>query len=256
MSGATTCEPVFRAENVSFRYGFCGEWILRDFSCAFPGGEIVAVLGPNGRGKTTLLRLLLGLLKPVEGRIRFDGRVGYVPQVSSPVFDYKVLEMVVMGRAADIGLFSAPGEKDYRYAMEALERLGIADLAGTGYACLSGGQRQLVLIARALVSNPCCLVLDEPTSALDFRNQDVILTTLKQLAAEGLAIVMTTHAPHHALHVADKVLVLEEATRTFYGAPDEIMTNERLHHLYGLELKTLSFEHRDRSVRSVVPIFS
>jgi iron complex transport system ATP-binding protein len=247
---------VFSAEGLGFRYGPAKEWILRDFACSVPGGEIMAVLGPNGCGKTTLLKLISGILKPSEGRLSRGGRLGYVPQVSSPVFDYKVLDMVVMGRAGEIGLFSVPGKEDYRRAEEALSRLGAADLAGAGYASLSGGQRQLTLIARALASRPCGLVLDEPTSALDFKNQDVILSALRQLAGEGLAVVMTTHAPHHALHVADRVLVLERERRYLCGPPDEVMTSDRLRRLYGLELKTLRFEHRARTIRGIVPIFS
>ena len=245
-----------QADRVAFRYSENTGWILRDFNCAISSGEILAVLGPNGRGKTTLLKLLLDVLKPVEGEIRRAGRLGYVPQVSLPAFDYKVLEMVVMGRTAEIGLFSAPGKKDYRCAEEALERLGLADLTQRRYTRLSGGQRQLVLIARALVSKPCCLVLDEPMSALDFKNQDMILSTLKQLATEGLGVIMTTHAPQHAIHIADKILVLERGTHTLYGTPDEVMTDKRLHQLYGLELKNLSFEHSERSIRTVVPVFS
>jgi iron complex transport system ATP-binding protein len=254
-------DAVFSAEGLGFRYGPAREWVLRGFSCSIPRGEIMAVLGPNGCGKTTLLKLLLGILKPSEGRLSRGGRLGYVPQVSNPVFDYKVRDMVVMGRAGEIGLFSVPGKEDYRCAEDALSRLGIADLADSGYASLSGGQRQLTLIARALASQPCCLVLDEPTSALDFKNQDVILSALRQLAkegltGEGLAVVMTTHAPHHALHVADRVLVLEREMKYFCGPPDEVMTGERLRSLYGLELKTLHFEHQTRTIRSIVPIFS
>lgn len=244
------------AEEVAFRYSSAGPWIFRNFSFTLRPGEILAVLGPNGRGKTTLLKLLLQILRPLDGRIFRSGRWGYVPQVSAPAFDYKVLDMVVMGRAGDIGIFSVPGAEDYLFAEEALSRLGIHDLARCGYSSLSGGQRQLVLIARALVSRPCGLILDEPASALDFKNQDVILSTLKQLSGEGLAIVMTTHAPQHALHVADRVLVLESDTRHIYGSPTEIMTGEQLFRLYGIKLKTMVFNHDGAPVRGVVPIFS
>ncbi|GHS89807.1 iron ABC transporter ATP-binding protein [Synergistales bacterium] len=246
----------FCADKVGFRYGLRGEWLLRGFSCSLPKGEIMAVLGPNGCGKTTLLKLLLGILKPVEGSIRRGGHLGYVPQVSASAFDHRVLDMVVMGRAASVGFFSIPEAEDYRRAENALARLGIRDLAERGYARLSGGQRQLVLIARALVSKPCGLVLDEPTSALDFKNQDLILSALRQLADEGLSVVMTTHAPHHALHVASRVLVMENGARHFCGPPEEIVTTEQLRRLYDLELKTLRFEHRGRFLNSVVPIFS
>jgi iron complex transport system ATP-binding protein len=248
-------KKVFSAEGVGFRY-HRGDWLLRDFSCSLPDGEILAVLGPNGCGKTTLLKLLLGILSPSEGRIQRGGRLGYVPQVSASVFNYRVLDMVVMGRASDVGFFSVPGGEDYRRAEESLARLGVSDLAECGYSRLSGGQRQLVLIARALVSRPCGLILDEPASALDFKNQDIVLSALRQLAEEGLGVVMTTHAPHHALHAAGRVLVMEHGTGYFCGPSSEVMTGERLRRLYGLELKPISFEHRGRFVNSVVPIFS
>ncbi|MDR3264786.1 MAG: ABC transporter ATP-binding protein [Synergistaceae bacterium] len=259
-------DTIFFADGLSFRYGLRYDskdgydsengWILRNFSCSLASGEIMAVLGPNGCGKTTLLKLLLGTLKPVGGKIRCVGNPGYVPQVSASAFDYRVLEMVVMGRAANIGFFSIPGEKDYRCARAALSRLGLSDLAERNCAHLSGGQRQLVLIARALVSNPRCLVLDEPTSALDFKNQDLILSTLRQLAKEGLGVVMTTHAPHHALHIATHVLAMEGGGRCLYGPSDRVMANDRLRRLYGLEMKTLHFRHENRLVRTVVPLFS
>ncbi|MDR1730832.1 MAG: ABC transporter ATP-binding protein, partial [Synergistaceae bacterium] len=232
---------IFQAEGLGFRYGLRSGWILRNFSCSLAGGEILAVLGPNGCGKTTLLKLLLGILKPVEGKFRRVGTPGYVPQISIPAFNYSVLEMTVMGRASKIGLFSVPDRRDYQCAQEALARLGIADLAQRGCMSLSGGQRQLVMIARALVSNPSCLVLDEPTSALDFKNQDVILKTLKQLADEGLAVVMTTHSPQHALHIATRALVIESDARYLYGPVSDVMASENLNRLYGLELKTLHF---------------
>ncbi|MDR2178840.1 MAG: ABC transporter ATP-binding protein [Synergistaceae bacterium] len=247
---------LIRANRVGFRYSATDDWILKNFSFELSAGEVMAVLGPNGRGKTTLLKLLIGLMKPAEGDIQCNGRLSYVPQVSTPAFDYKVIDMVVMGRASEIGLFSVPGATDYKYAGEALLRLGIADLAQRTYSQLSGGQRQLVLIARALVSMPCGLVLDEPTSALDFKNQDLILRTLRQLASQGLSIVMTTHAPNHALHVANRILILEQGTQYLYGSPSEVMTHDELHKLYGLELKKLTFTHRGQELQSVVPIFS
>ncbi|MDR1621405.1 MAG: ABC transporter ATP-binding protein [Synergistaceae bacterium] len=249
-------KALIRANRVGFRYSAADDWILRNFSFELSAGEVMAVLGPNGRGKTTLLKLLIGIIKPVEGNIQCGGRLSYVPQVSTPAFDYKVIDMVVMGRASEIGLFSVPGAADYKYAGEALLRLGISDLAQRNYSQLSGGQKQLVLIARALVSMPCGLVLDEPTSALDFKNQDLILSTLRQLAAQGLSIVMTTHAPNHALHVASRILILEQETKYLYGPPSEVMTHEELHRLYGLELKKLTFIHRGQELQSVVPIFS
>ena len=180
-------------------------WIVRHLSFAIARGEILAVLGRNGQGKTTLLRALLGLQPLSEGTARIGGSVGYVPQRASLPFAYSVLDVVLMGRARHLGMFAAPGKADHAAARAALQALGMLGFATRRIDQLSGGEQQLVLIARALASECDALILDEPTSALDFRNQDLVLSTIRQVSRQhGLTVVFASHYPQHALHVGDK----------------------------------------------------
>ena len=181
---------MIEVQNLGFHYG--KTWIFRDISFSLPAGKIAAILGPNGQGKTTLLKSVVGLLKPATGSAKISGRLGYVAQRTEIAFSYKVIDIVVMGRAAHVGMFKAPGSKDYEHARNALARLRLEHLAEKQFNLLSGGERQLVMIARALASECQVLILDEPASALDFRNQDLVLSTLRELAKElGLSILLS-----------------------------------------------------------------
>ena len=181
-------------------------------------GEVVCLLGPNGSGKTTLFKTLLGLLARLAGSVSIAGRpieswprqqlarhMAYVPQAHSAVFPYHVLDMVLMGRTAHLGMFSAPSEADREQALAALQLLGIEHLANREYTRISGGQRQLALIARALAQDAPAIVMDEPTASLDFGNQALVLTEVKRLAQRGLGIVLcrpmipTTRSPSAAV---------------------------------------------------------
>lgn len=247
---------MIEVDNAGFRYGR-GEWIFRHHHLQLAPGEVVGILGPNGRGKTTLLKAVLGLLPLEEGRIRVDGHFGYVPQNSLSPFPYTVMDMVVMGRARHIGLLSSPGGPDFAIARQTLDVLGISDLQNRTIDELSGGERQLVLIARALASGCDCLILDEPASALDFKNQQAVLKVLKNLSRNNsLAILFTTHYPYHALHIADKVLLMHNAYEYQFGETEEIMRDEHLQRLYGIEIRNLTFPHDGKKVRTIVPVFS
>lgn len=215
-------------------------WQFRDLDFTLAAGEVTAILGINGRGKSTLLRVLGGLQKPTSGAQALHPRTGFVPQDFSRSFPYTVLDVVLMGRARHVALFATPGKADIDMANAALEATGMADLAGRSIMSLSGGQRQLVLIARALAGENAVLLLDEPASALDLRNQDIVLTLLGRLAdAQGLAIAFTTHQPNHAMAVADKVLLMLEEGRALFGATDEVMTEAALGALYGIPVRTV-----------------
>ncbi len=232
-----------------------GQWILRGYSGVLPPGGVLAVLGPNGRGKTTLLRLLLGIMPPREGRVRLKGKAAFVPQLFQVGFDYTVLDMVLMGRAARIGLLAQPSRRDEQAALAALDRFGMADLAGRPFHQLSGGQRQMVIFARALVSEADILVLDEPTSALDLKNQAVVLDWIIRLSRQdGLTVIFTTHHPHHALAVADHCLLMLGACDYLYGPRDEVLTEDNLDRLYGVPLKRVTLEHRGRTMDSFAPV--
>ena len=216
-------------------------------------GEITAILGTNGRGKTTLLHTLIGHLPSLAGTLYRAGHIGFVPQIFTPPFSYSVLDMVLMGRAATIRLFAMPSARDVAAARNALDQLGIADLADLDFNALSGGQRQLVLIARALASECQMLILDEPTAALDWQNQASVLRLLHRLAkTNGLSILLTTHDPAHALAIADRALLLMADRHYLYGRCDETITEENLTRLYGLPVRQIDVEGQ----RTLVPVLN
>ena len=247
-------EQALAFENLGFAYR-PGAWVLRGCTAAVRPGSALAVLGPNGRGKSTLLKLLLGVLRPQEGSIAVQGRAAFVPQLFDVAFGYSVLDMVLMGRARHVGLFSQPSARDEEAALAALGRFGIADLAGRAFHDLSGGQRQMVVLARALVAEAQVLLLDEPTSALDLRNQALVLRWMARLAREdGLAVVFTTHHPHHALAVADEALLMLGPERFAHGPADAVLTEASLQALYGVAMRRVRFEHGGREVETLVPV--
>lgn len=231
------------------------KWIIRDCSGSIERGRVVALLGPNGCGKTTLLRLLIGALAPSDGRIAVNGRIAFVPQLFQVAFDFTVLDMVLMGRARQIGVFSQPGRSDEAAALSALDRVGMADFARRSFQELSGGQRQLVILARALVAEADIMLLDEPTSALDLKNQALILEWIAKLSRQvGLTVIFTTHHPHHALAVADDVMLMLGPSRYVVGPVRGVMSEESLAQLYGVALKHVAFEHQGRSIETFVPV--
>ena len=230
-------------------------WIFQNYSAEVQSGSIFALLGPNGCGKTTLLKVLLGALKPTAGKIAITGRTAFVPQLFQVTFDYSVLDMVLMGRARQVGLFSQPSAQDEETALAALDRFGIADFARHPFHELSGGERQLVIFARALVSEAEILILDEPTSALDLKNQIVVLDWITRLShQDGLTVLFTTHHPHHALAVADNALLMLGGTRYAHGPASEVLSEENLHALYGVDIKHLPFEHKGKLHETLVPV--
>ena len=242
-------------DHVSFRYARGGD-VFRDHSFHLKHGGILAILGPNGRGKTTLLKCILGLLDPSDGRVKVDGETGYVPQQASTLFSYTVLDMVVMGRTRHIGLFSSARREDYRIAEEALQTVGVGGLAERTFMELSGGERQLVLLARAVASDCSLLVLDEPTSALDYRNQRKVLHALERLTRQReITVVFTTHSPNHAAYLADHVLLMQSPDHYRFGKIDEVMTEANLEELYGIEVRNLEYDYSGGRGRAIVPVF-
>lgn len=218
----------------------------------------VCLLGENGAGKTTLFRCILGLLKGYEGEILVDGEdckkksvkemarmISYIPQANLPTFNYSVFQTVLMGTNPLMENFHTPGEKERQLVFEKLEMLGISHLAERGYANLSGGERQLVLIARALVQNSDILIMDEPTANLDYGNQFRIMEKVKKLTEQGYLVILSTHNPEHALLFADQVLVLKNNNIVLSGAPIEVLKPEVIKNIYGItvELKNISTEN-------------
>lgn len=235
-------------EGLSF--GYPGRTVGAAVSFALAPGEVMCLLGPNGGGKSTLLKTVLGLLPPQAGVVRVDGAaiagwtprqralsLGYVPQSGAGQFAFTVAEMVLMGRTAHRSAFAPPGAADRAIAAAAMAALGIAALAERSWLEISGGERQLALIARALAQQPRVLVLDEPTANLDFGNQVRVLAEVRRLAAQGLAVVFATHHPEQAFACADKVAVLHEGRLERQGSPDAIITAETMRLVYGIEVE-------------------
>ncbi|MBR2782867.1 MAG: ABC transporter ATP-binding protein [Firmicutes bacterium] len=248
--------------------GYDGTAIIKNVSLCLRQGEIVCILGPNGIGKTTIFRSVLGFLKLIEGEILLDGKprtlmtqkefsqaVGYVPQVHDPPFPYSVPDVVVMGRSSHLKAFASPGLKEYRIADRVMEMLGISYLREKTYTQISGGERQMVLVARALAQNPRLLVMDEPTANLDFGNQIHVLECIKRLSGSGLGVLMTTHSPDHAFLCCDRVILLTKNKEILEGPVDEIVTEENLRRAYGVEVKIAETRTNEgKLIRSCVPL--
>jgi iron complex transport system ATP-binding protein len=216
--------------------------VLEDYSLSVGPGEVLAILGANGVGKTTLLNCMVGLRRPSTGTVLCHGRIGYVPQLFHATFAFSVLDIVLMGRARHIGLFGAPRARDYQVARKYLELMHVDSLAERPFNELSGGQRQLVMIAQALASECEIMILDEPCSALDYKNQSIVIDSLRRLNADmGLTIVFTTHAPQHGLEVATHVLLMQDRSRYRHGTVEDVLTAENLSDLYDVAIAKAAF---------------
>jgi iron complex transport system ATP-binding protein len=219
-----------------------GNTILDGCSFSLRRGAILAVLGKNGVGKTSLLSALVGTLAPDRGSCRIGGRIGYVPQLFNVPFSYSVMDIALMGRAARIGLFGSPGRRDYEAVRGLFDLMGIAGLEHQTFNTLSGGQRQMVMIAQALASECDLLILDEPCSALDYRNQGVVIDLLDRLCRRhGITIVFTTHTPQHAIEIATDALLINGRDAFAYGPVDTVLTSDNLSALYEVRIERADF---------------
>lgn len=231
-------------------------------------GEFVCIVGANGCGKTTALKALMGLLPTLSGLVLVAGKsigemdakdlakcFAYIPQAHTPPFPFSVGDVVMMGRTPHINKLSKPTERDRVIAMSAMQLLGVDHLINKAYTELSGGQQQLVLIARALAQESKILVMDEPTAALDFGNQQLVLSRMKTLSRMGKAVIMVTHDPDHALFCADKVVVMEKGLVVAQGTPRECVTTSMLQRIYGTSARVLNVEvEPGRIERVCVPL--
>ncbi|MGA7680809.1 MAG: ABC transporter ATP-binding protein [Pseudolabrys sp.] len=244
---------VVNIEGRGLTVGYPDRTVGRGLDVALSTGEVLALLGPNGGGKTTLLKTLLGLLKPKAGEVWLGDKpldnysirerarvVAYVPQVHISTFAFTVETVVLMGRTAHGSLFTRPSGQDRAVAHAALERFGIAALASRPYTMISGGERQLVLLARALAQEPQFIVLDEPTASLDFGNQGKVMREIRALAKSGHGVLFTTHDPNHALRAADRAYLLREGTRIADGPVATVLSREQLEALYRATVERLT----------------
>ncbi len=241
--------------DVSFSYDNDSPIVFENISFSIDKGDVLCVLGPNGTGKTTLIKTLNGIHKVNSGEVYLNGNnirelsfndiaklVGYIPQGHIPSFPYKVFDIVLMGRTPYIKYSSSPKKEDEKIALNALKTLGIEDLKNKSYTNLSGGERQLVFLARVLAQEPDLLILDEPTNHLDFGNQIKLLEIIKQLSKLGLAVVMSSHYPDHAFLAASKVAIMKDKTFIDFGKPIDVLTEENLKKTYGIDVKLLELE--------------
>ena len=233
-----------------FSYNGSGKPVLRDLSLEIPGAAVTAILGPNGSGKSTLLNIVLGMLVPQKGTVLIDGKrrgaqshsamsqmVGLVPQEEYFPFGFSVLEYVLLGRAPYLGLLERPGQADHQVAWAALETAGLTALAGRLVPSLSGGERQLATVARALAQQPRILLLDEPTSHLDLSNKSRVMGVIRSLAQAGATIVLTTHDPNVATAVADQVVLLRRGQTVAVGPMEAVLNSENLSATFGLPVE-------------------
>ena len=247
--------------------GYHNKPVLTNVSFSVETGDILCILGPNGVGKTTLFKSMLGLLSPLSGTLTLDGEdisrwsnrkkaqyIGYIPQSHTPPFPYTVLQVVVMGRVSRLGLFASPGKGDYAAAEQALEALELLPLRDRIYTELSGGERQMVLIARAIAQQPQVLLMDEPTANLDYGNQARVLSQIRRLARRGMIVVMTTHSPDHAFLCSSKVALIERGSRVSFGDADQIVTEQNLRRAYGIPVGILNGGPSHPSMKGCVPL--
>ena len=242
---------MIQVRDVEFSYG--KQEVLKGISFCMEKGEFVCVLGANGCGKTTLLKSILAFLTPQHGQVLLYGKdihqmdererarkIAYIPQYHTPPFPFTVRDVVLMGRTPHLSRICRPTEKDCRIADESMERLGIAHYANKSYTALSGGQRQMVVIARALAQQPDLLIMDEPTASLDFGNQYLVLAQVKKLAREGMGVLMVTHNPDHAFYCADRIIAMEDGKILSMGDAGKVINEAVMKAVYHMPVKVCS----------------
>ena len=245
-------------KHLRFSYGH--QPVLHDISFRVEKGEFLSILGPNGVGKSTLFRCILGLLSGYTGQVLVDGmdarlfdvreaakHIAYIPQSSHSIFNYSVNDIVLMGRTSALSAFRTPGKADRELCQWAMKKVGISHLADRCFHKLSGGEQQLVLIARALAQKAPVLMLDEPTANLDFSNQILVLEQARALAREGYTVIQTTHSPEQSYMFSDRILAIQKGRVLVDGTPGEVLTETTIRALYGADVEIVSlYEDRAR----------
>ncbi|MDD2400519.1 MAG: ABC transporter ATP-binding protein [Sulfurovaceae bacterium] len=247
--------PIITVNGLHFSYH--KNTVLDGIDFSLHRGEVVSLLGPNGCGKSTLIRLILKLIHAKHGEILINGKmindyshreiarhIAYIPQYHNVPFNYTVLEMVMMGRVSKLGFFASPSKHDREIAYEALTKIGIDNLHSRPFGQLSGGQKQMVLIARALTQEVNTFIMDEPVSGLDYGNQIRLLELILELGSHGYTFLKTTHYPDHALLVSSRVVVMNKGKIIADGKPNEVITSEMINKVYGIGADLVSHDNR------------
>lgn len=255
--------PILRIDNASFSYNR-GEKIFEDINLEVNKSDVLCILGPNGTGKSTLIKCINGLLNLDSGDIFLNSTnisemartdlakmVGYIPQSHSSTFAFSVFDVILMGRAPHLNVTSVPGKKDFKIADKAMKSLGISHLKDKSYTEISGGEKQMVLLARVLTQEPELLLLDEPTSHLDFGNQIRTLDVINRLSENGLSVVMTSHYPDHAFLSSNKVAIMKDMGIMDIGEPESVVTEENMKKAYGIDVKVIDV---DESRKACIPM--
>lgn len=254
-------KPIIEVKDLHFSYK--NHQVLRGVDLELYSGEVVSLLGPNGCGKSTLIKLILKLLHG-KGEIKIASKeiekyshkdiaslIAYVPQYNNTPFNYTVLEMVVMGRVAKLGFFALPSANDYEVANRALEKINIAHLGNKVFGQLSGGQKQMVLLARAIAQEVNVFIMDEPVAGLDYGNQIRLLELINELSAQGYTFLKTTHYPDHALLVSSRVVVMNGGKIIANGTPSEVITSKMIESVYDIKADIITHDAHKRCI----PIF-
>lgn len=258
---------ILEVENGCFGYPK-QEKILKNINLHLEKGHILSVLGPNGIGKTTLLKCMIGLLPWTSGRSILNGTdlckmkskdiwntISYIPQAHSFSFSYTGLEMVMLGRSSHLGLFEQPGAREIEMAEAMMEKVGIMRLAGKDCNRMSGGELQMVLIARALINEPELIILDEPETGLDFHNQILVLNMIERLAhEEGISAIMNTHYPTNAMSIADEAFMMNRKGDRFYGTTDSILNEQNISRSFDVNVIVDEVSYKDRLIRNIIPV--
>jgi len=255
--------PLVRIRAATFSYG--QREVLKGVDLDIDRGEVLSILGPNGCGKTTLLRCIGGALAVSGGSVRLRDvdvgslsaadrarTIGFLFQDHTPTFPFAVRDIVIMGRSPHLGVFASPGRVDFVMADDALDRVGMAHVRNRPYTQLSGGERQLVLLARTLVQKPDVILLDEPTAHLDFRNQVLTLQIVRSLAADGMTMVMTTHDPNHALWFRGRAALMKEGRFVAVGPASDVVTDTNLSTTYDTDVRVFVVPRHDGTGQSAI----